>query len=75
MVIYANADNCRLGFCPAYAAVAGSVALVSVYLTFYGCLYVYMCILSVIIIELILDTLTGFIMALGYCIISLFAVL
>nr|DAZ66162.1 MAG TPA: hypothetical protein [Caudoviricetes sp.] len=44
MVIYVNVDNCRLGFCTVYAAVAGFVILVSVYLALYGRLYDYMCI-------------------------------
>lgn len=44
MIIYVNMDNCRLGFCPVYAAVVGFVILASVYLTLYGCLYAYMCI-------------------------------
>nr|DAZ85146.1 MAG TPA: hypothetical protein [Caudoviricetes sp.] len=44
MFIYVNVDNCRLRFCPVYAAVAGFVILVSVYLAFYGRLYDYMCI-------------------------------
>nr|DAO32670.1 MAG TPA: hypothetical protein [Caudoviricetes sp.]DAP83558.1 MAG TPA: hypothetical protein [Caudoviricetes sp.] len=44
MVIYVNVDKCRLGFCTVYAAVVGFIILVSVYLTFYGCLYAYVCI-------------------------------
>nr|DAL91218.1 MAG TPA: hypothetical protein [Caudoviricetes sp.]DAQ84674.1 MAG TPA: hypothetical protein [Caudoviricetes sp.] len=42
MIIYVNVDNCRLGFCTVYAAVAGFVILASTYLAFYGCLYAYM---------------------------------
>ena len=38
MVIYVNVDNCRLGFCPVHAAVAGFAILVSAYLAFYRCL-------------------------------------
>nr|DAM91996.1 MAG TPA: hypothetical protein [Caudoviricetes sp.] len=72
MVIYVNVDNCRLGFCTVYAAVAGFVILVSTYLAFYSRLYAYMCILSTVNVKLILDTFTGFIMASGYCIIYRF---
>nr|DAM66627.1 MAG TPA: hypothetical protein [Caudoviricetes sp.] len=68
MVIYVNVDNCRFGFCPVYATVAGFVILVSAYLAFYSRLYAYMWILLTVIIELILDTFTGFIMVSGYCI-------
>jgi hypothetical protein len=75
MVIYVNVDNCRLGFCTVYVAVAGFVILASAYLTFYSHLYAYMCILSTVIIELILGIFTSFMMALGYCIISWFTAL
>lgn len=75
MVIYVNVDNCRLGFCTVYAAVAGFVILASAYLAFYSRLYAYMCILSTVIIKLILGTFTGFIMASGYCIVSRFTAL
>lgn len=75
MFIYVNVDKCRLGFCTVYAAVAGFVILVSAYLTFCNRLYVCMCILSTVYIKLILGTFTGFIMALGYYIISRHAAL
>lgn len=60
---------------PAYAVLAGFVILVSAYLTFCNRLYVCMCILSTVYIKLILGTFTGFIMALGYYIISRHAAL
>ena len=69
MIIYVNMDNCRLGFCTVYAAVAGFAILASAYLTLYSRLYDYMCILSTVIIELILGTFTGFIMASSYYIV------
>lgn len=75
MVIYVNVDNCRLRFCPVYAAVVGFAILVSAYLTFYSHLYAYMCILSTVIIELILGIFTSFIIALAYYIVSRFTAL
>lgn len=75
MFIYVNVDNCQLGFCQVYAAVVGFVILVSAYLAFYGCLSDYMCILSTANTKLILGMFTGFMMALGYCIISWFTAL
>lgn len=75
MVIYVNVDNCRLGFRTVYASVVGFAILVSAYLAFYGCLSDYMYILSTVIIELIIDMFTGFIIALDYYIISRFTAL
>lgn len=75
MVIYVNVDNCRFGFCPAYAAVAGFAILVSAYLAFYSCLYAYMCILSTVNAKLILGIFTSFIIALAYYIVSRFTAL
>ena len=69
MIIYVNVDKCRIGFCTVYAAVVGFVILASAYLAFYSRLYAYMCILSTLIIKLILDTFTGFIMASSYYIV------
>jgi len=75
MAIYINVDNCRLGFRTVYASVVGFAILVSAYLAFYGCLSDYMYILSTVIIELIIDMFTGFIIALDYYIISRFTAL
>ena len=69
MVIYVNVDNCRFGFFPVYAAVAGFVILASVYLTLCGCLCACMCILSTVNVKLILGTFTGYIMASSYYIV------
>lgn len=69
MVIYVNVDNCRLGFRPGRAAVAGAYlckCLFDALRLFIAC----MCILSTATAKLILGTFTGFVMALSYYIIS-----
>lgn len=74
MVIYVNVDNCRLGFRPGRAAVAGAYlckCLFDALRLFIAC----MCILSTANVKLILGTFTGFIIVSAYYIVSRFTTL